>query len=62
MKQGEIWDIYLDPVLHSTSDIGARGMQEQGGRRPAVILSGNLLNKYLDQKHCRRYIEVLKDL
>lgn len=38
MKQGEIWDIYLDPV---------RG-REQGGRRPAVILSGNLLNKHLD--------------
>ncbi|MCM4159701.1 type II toxin-antitoxin system PemK/MazF family toxin [Antarcticibacterium flavum] len=48
MKQGEIWDIHLDPVLHPTSDIGARGMQEQGGRRPAVIISGNLVNKYLD--------------
>ncbi len=38
MKQGEIWNIYLDPVLG----------REQGGRRPAVIVSGNLLNKYLD--------------
>jgi len=38
MKQGEIWDIYFDPTLGS----------EQSGRRPAVILSGNLLNKYLD--------------
>ncbi len=38
MKQGEIWDLYLDPVLG----------REQGGRRPAVIISGNLLNKYLD--------------
>lgn len=38
MKQGEIWDIYLDPVLGG----------EQGGRRPGVIISGNLLNKYLD--------------
>ena len=37
MKQGEIWDLYLDPVKGS----------EQGGRRPAVIVSGNLLNKYL---------------
>ena len=38
MKQGEIWDLYLDPVSGS----------EQGGRRPAVIISGNLLNEYLD--------------
>jgi len=37
MRQGEIWDLYLDPVSGS----------EQGGRRPAVIVSGNLLNKYL---------------
>lgn len=38
MKQGEIWNLFLDPVSG----------QEQGGRRPAVIISGNLLNKYLD--------------
>ena len=38
MKQGEIWGIYLDPVLG----------REQGDRRPAVIVSGNLLNKHLD--------------
>ena len=38
MKQGEIWNLYLDPVSGS----------EQGGRRPAVIISGNLLNQYLD--------------
>ena len=38
MKQGEIWNLYLDPVAG----------KEQGGRRPAVIISGNLLNKYLD--------------
>jgi mRNA interferase MazF len=38
MKQGEIWNIHLDPILG----------REQGGRRPAVIISGNLLNKYLD--------------
>ena len=37
MKQGEIWDIYLDPVSGS----------EQGGRRPCVIISGNLLNQHL---------------
>lgn len=37
MKQGEIWDIYLDPVSGS----------EQGGRRPCVIISGDLLNQHL---------------
>ena len=37
MRQGEIWNLYLDPVAGS----------EQGGRRPAVIISGNLLNKHL---------------
>lgn len=38
MKQGEIWDLYLDPVSGS----------EQGGRRPAIIISGNLLNQFLE--------------
>lgn len=38
MKQGEIWELYLDPV---------KG-REQSGRRPAVIISGNMLNKYLE--------------
>ncbi|HET8752793.1 MAG TPA: type II toxin-antitoxin system PemK/MazF family toxin, partial [Salinimicrobium sp.] len=38
MKQGEIWNIYLDPVSG----------REQVGRRPAVIISGNLLNTYLE--------------
>jgi mRNA-degrading endonuclease toxin of MazEF toxin-antitoxin module len=38
MKQAEIWELYLDPVLE----------REQGGRRPAVIISGNLLNQYLE--------------
>jgi mRNA interferase MazF len=37
MRQGEIWELYLDPVTGS----------EQGGRRPCVIISGNLLNQYL---------------
>ena len=37
MRQGEIWDIYFDPTTGS----------EQSGRRPAVIISGNLLNQYL---------------
>jgi len=38
MKQGEIWEMYFDPVKGS----------EQGGRRSAVIISGNLLNQYLN--------------
>ncbi len=37
MKQGEIWEMRFDPTRGS----------EQKGRRPAVIISGNLLNKYL---------------
>ncbi len=37
MKQGEIWEVYFDPVKES----------EQGGRRPAVIISGNLVNANL---------------
>lgn len=37
MKQGEIWEVYLQPTRGS----------EQCGNRPAVIISGNLLNKYL---------------
>ncbi|XOV94455.1 MAG: type II toxin-antitoxin system PemK/MazF family toxin [Bacteroidota bacterium] len=37
MKQGEIWELYLDPVKES----------EQAGRRPGVIISGNVLNQYL---------------
>ncbi|HNQ26831.1 MAG TPA: type II toxin-antitoxin system PemK/MazF family toxin [Aquaticitalea sp.] len=38
MKQGEIWDVYFDPIKGS----------EQGGRRPAVIISGNLANANLN--------------
>lgn len=38
MKQGEIWYANLNP---------ARG-SEQAGFRPVVVLSGNLLNKYLN--------------
>ncbi|WP_420580275.1 type II toxin-antitoxin system PemK/MazF family toxin [Reichenbachiella sp.] len=37
MKQGEIWELYLDPVKDG----------EQSGRRLAVIISGNLLNQKL---------------
>lgn len=37
MKQGEIWELYLNPTKGS----------EQSGRRPAVIISGNMLNTYL---------------
>ncbi|MBU6157481.1 MAG: type II toxin-antitoxin system PemK/MazF family toxin [Bacteroidetes bacterium] len=42
MKQGEIWYASLDPVKGS----------EQGGYRPMVILSGNLLNQYLPVVIC----------
>ncbi|MCV9389212.1 type II toxin-antitoxin system PemK/MazF family toxin [Reichenbachiella ulvae] len=37
MHQGEIWELYLDPTKGS----------KQSGRRPAVIISGNLLNQHL---------------
>ncbi|MCG2419715.1 type II toxin-antitoxin system PemK/MazF family toxin [Aequorivita sp. F47161] len=37
MKQGEIWEVFFDPVLGS----------EQAGRRPALIVSGNLANNNL---------------
>ncbi|MDA0193575.1 MAG: type II toxin-antitoxin system PemK/MazF family toxin [Bacteroidetes bacterium] len=37
MKQGEIWELYLDP------DQGS----EQSGRQPVLIISGDLLNKFL---------------
>lgn len=37
MKQGEIWYASLDPTKGS----------EQAGYRPVVILSGNMLNQYL---------------
>lgn len=38
MRQGEIWYADLNPVVGS----------EQKGHRPVVIVSGNMLNKYLD--------------
>lgn len=38
MRQGEIWYASLDPAKGS----------EQAGYRPVMILSGNLLNKYLN--------------
>jgi mRNA interferase MazF len=38
MKQGEIWYAKLNPI---------KG-QEQAGIRPVVIISGNLLNTYLN--------------
>src|SRR6185436_16050780 len=37
MRQGEIWFAELDPVKGS----------EQAGRRPVVIISGNLMNDHL---------------
>lgn len=38
MRQGEIWEIFLDSFMGS----------EQGDRRPAVIISGNTMNEYLN--------------
>lgn len=38
MKKGEIWEVFFDPTVGS----------EQSGRRPAVIISGNLANKHLN--------------
>ncbi|PZX53347.1 type II toxin-antitoxin system PemK/MazF family toxin [Algoriphagus chordae] len=37
MRQGDIWMSDLNPVIGS----------EQAGKRPVVILSGNLMNKFL---------------
>ena len=38
MKQAEIWYANLNPTLGS----------EQAGNRPVLIISGNMLNKYLE--------------
>ncbi len=38
MKQGEIWNVYFDPIKGS----------EQAGNRPAVIISGNVMNSKSD--------------
>jgi mRNA interferase MazF len=38
MKQGEIWNVYFDPITGS----------EQAGNRPAVIISGNIMNSKSD--------------
>lgn len=38
IRQSEIWQVYLDPT---------KG-REQSGNRPAVVISGNTLNKNLD--------------
>lgn len=42
MQQGEIWYANLNPI---------KG-QERAGHRPVVIISGNLLNQYLDIVIC----------
>lgn len=38
VKQGEIWYAHLSPIKGS----------EQAGHRPVVIVSGNMLNEYLN--------------
>jgi mRNA interferase MazF len=42
MKQGELWYANLSPVVGS----------EQAGMRPLLIISGNLLNAYLNVVIC----------
>jgi mRNA interferase MazF len=42
MKQGELWYANLSPVVGS----------EQAGMRPLLIISGNLLNTYLNVFIC----------
>ncbi len=42
MKQGELWYANLNPVVGS----------EQAGMRPLLIISGNLLNTYLNVVIC----------
>jgi mRNA interferase MazF len=42
MKQGELWYANLSPVVGS----------EQAGMRPLLIISGNLLNTYLNVVIC----------
>ncbi|MEO5789336.1 type II toxin-antitoxin system PemK/MazF family toxin [Gelidibacter sp.] len=38
MRQGEIWNVYLDPIKGN----------EQAGNRPAIVISGNLMNANSD--------------
>ncbi len=38
MRQREIWEVFLDPVLGS----------EQSGRRPAVVISGNMVKRNIN--------------
>lgn len=38
MRQREIWEVFFDPVLGS----------EQSGRRPAVVISGNMVNSNIN--------------
>lgn len=42
MKQNDIYEAYLDPIVGS----------EQGGRRPVVIISGNLINSRVRNVIC----------
>ena len=40
-KQGEVWDILLDPTVG----------REQGGRRPALVVSGDDFNQLPNGRH-----------
>lgn len=38
IKQKDIWQVYFDPIVGS----------EQAGNRPAVVVSGNMMNEYFN--------------
>ena len=38
IRQKEIWQVYFDPILGS----------EQAGNRPAVVISGDTMNKFFN--------------
>ncbi len=38
IRQSEIWQVYFDPFVGS----------EQAGNRPAIVVSGNTMNKYFN--------------
>lgn len=38
IRQSEIWQVYFDPIVGS----------EQSGNRPAVVVSGNTMNKHFN--------------
>jgi mRNA interferase MazF len=51
MKQGEIWELYLSPTKGS----------EQSRRRITAVISGNMLNKYLQVVIVCRFTKSVKN-